>query len=118
MRKAPTNDQARGAFGDAGQPGDSTATKFCGTDNPRHLRALNALLRRSMPREQIDREAGCSNGPDLVADLRARGLEIPCERVPVYDRDGFEVKRGVYHLTATDRARIRRWLNNRARGRA
>lgn len=91
-----------------------TLGKFCGTENPRHLRALHALLRRAMPREHLDREAGCSNGPDLVADLRARGLEIPCDRVPVYDRDGFEVKRGVYHLTAADRARIHRWLAERA----
>lgn len=118
MKKPPANGEGRGGFCDAEQQAHSTAAKFCGTDNPRHLRALNALLRRAMPREHIDREAGCSNGPDLVADLRARGLEIPCDRVPAYDRDGLEVKRGVYHLTTSDRARIRRWLNERARGQA
>ena len=51
--------------------------KFHGTDNPRHLRALEVLLRRPVPREQLDSVAGCSNGPALVADLRALGLGEP-----------------------------------------
>jgi hypothetical protein len=83
--------------------------KFTGTDNPSHFRAINGLLRRPMPREHIDREAGCSNGPELIADLRRRGLSVPCDRVPVVDRDGREVMRGVYHLTATDRRKVREW---------
>src|SRR5262245_40697482 len=78
---------------------DSTSGGFDGTKNPRHLRALAALLRRPMPREHIDREAGASNGPDLVAELRRRGLEIPCDRALVIDRDGREVTRGIYHLS-------------------
>ena len=69
-----------------------------------------------MPREQLDREAGASNGPDLVADLRARGLELPCSRAPCLDRDGREVKRGIYHLTQRDRIRVARWLARRAKG--
>ena len=89
--------------------------KFSGTDNPRHLRALHALLRRAMPREHIDREAGCSNGPELVAELRRRGLTVPCDRIPVFDRDGLEVKRGVYHLTATDRWKLHLWFAQRNR---
>ena len=44
------------------------AAKFTGTDNPRHLRAIAAVLRRPMPREALDKEAGCSNAPELVAD--------------------------------------------------
>ena len=91
----------------------STAAKFAGTSNPRHLRALNWLLRRAMPRETLDREAGCSNGPELVAELRRRGLEVPCDRIPVYDRDGLEVKRGVYHLTFKDRRKLHRWFASR-----
>jgi len=83
---------------------------FLGTENPRHLRALNALLRRPIPREQLDREAGCSNGPDLIAELRQRGLSIPCDRAPTFDRDGREVQRGIYHLTSTDRRKLREWL--------
>lgn len=81
-------------------------TGFRLTDNPRQLRALNALLRRPMPREHLDREAGCSNGPELIAELRRRGLSVPCDMAPVIDRDGREVKRGIYHLTATDRRKL------------
>jgi hypothetical protein len=89
--------------------------KFSGSDNPRHLRALHGLLRRPMPREQLDREAGCSNGPELVAELRRRGLAIPCARVAAFDRDGREVKRGVYHLTANDRRKLHYWFSWRRR---
>lgn len=87
--------------------------RFEGTDNPRHLRAIAALMTRARPREALDREAGCSNGPALVAELRARGLAVPCERVPVIDKDGQEVRRGVYSLTATDRRRVNAWLRSR-----
>ena len=91
----------------------TTPGKFSGTGNPRHLRALHALLRRSMPREHLDREAGCSNAPELVAELRRRGLDVPCDRIAVYDRDGLEVKRGVYHLTPKDRRKIHHWFSTR-----
>ena len=101
----------------ASAPGTGAAivppTKFLGTENPRHLRAIHALLRRPMPREQLDREAGASNGPDLVADLRLRGLDLPCNRVPCLDRDGREVRRGIYHFTQRDRIRIARWQAKR-----
>ena len=56
------------------------------TDNPRHCRALALLLQRPAKREEIDSRAGCSNAPELIAELRRRGLEVPCERVPALDR--------------------------------
>jgi hypothetical protein len=89
--------------------------QFKGTENPRELRAIAALMRRPMPREHIDGAAGCSNGPALVSNLRSQGLDIPCDRVPVIDRDGFAVLRGVYHLTLADRLKINRWLSRRGR---
>jgi hypothetical protein len=82
--------------------------KFVFGGNPREHRALLALLVRPQPREHIDRTAGCSNGPALVADLRARGLDLPCSRAVCIDRDGREVRRGVYHLTVADRRRVYR----------
>ena len=94
------------------------SAKFTGTDNPRHLRALQALLVSPQPREAIDDRAGCSNGPDLVAELRRRGLDVPCEKTPCIDRDGFEVKRGIYYLSDRDRRRVRAWLARRGRGRS
>lgn len=90
--------------------------KFTGTDNPRHLRAIHALMVSPQPRESIDSRAGCSNGPELVAELRRRGLDVPCEKTPCIDRDGFEVKRGIYYLTARDRRRVRAWLAMRKCG--
>lgn len=87
--------------------------EFAGTGNPRHLRAIAALRVRAQTRESIDRVAGASNGPDLVAELRRRNLDVPCTRVPCYDRDGCEVLRGVYHLTNADRRKLARWAARR-----
>jgi hypothetical protein len=80
---------------------------FRGTCNPRHLRALAALLASPQPREVLDSRAGCSNSPELVAELRRRGLDLPCQRTPCIDRDGFPVKRGIYFLTPSDKRKIR-----------
>ena len=100
--------------------GDSTAKpagKFTGTDNPRHLRVINSLLVRPRKREEIDRIAGASNGPELIAELRRRGLEFPCDRVPAIDRDGYPIWFGIYHSTDTDRRKVNAWLRLRnARG--
>ena len=90
-----------------------SACKFRGTDNPRQIRALIELLRRPMPREHLDREAGCSNGPELVASLRRRGLDLPCDRAPVIDRDGRKVERGVYRLSKSDTRKVRQWFATR-----
>lgn len=86
------------------------------TDNPRHLRAIAALLRRPMPRESLDKEVGCSNSPDLVAELRRRGLDVHCKRIKFIDRDGHPCRPGVYHLTESDQRKLNRWLASRQRG--
>ena len=83
---------------------------FTGTDNPRHLRAIAVLLRRPMPRESLDRESGASNSPELVAELRRRGLTVPCERIRFVDRDGCTCRPGVYSFTLSDRRKIYTWL--------
>lgn len=92
---------------------------FQGTDNPRELRALALLLRRpSVPREALDREVGCSNGPDLIARLRGYGLgedHLPCTRIVVMDRDGCKCRPGVYWLTTQGRRAVMRWLGKRKR---
>jgi hypothetical protein len=97
----------------ASEKANLTTAKFTGTDNPRHLRGIAALRRRPMPREHLDAAMGASNGPDAVAELRRRGLEIPCERVPDIDRDGRPIKRGVYSLTTADRRKVNQWLAGR-----
>ena len=93
--------------------------KFTGTDNPRHLRALAALLRRPVSREELDSVAGCSNGPELVAELRRRGLgddHLPCERIKFTDRDGNLCRAGVYSLTEKGRRMVYAWLAKREKG--
>ena len=89
---------------------------FTGTDNPRHLRAITALLRRPISRQELDSVAGCSNSPELVAELRRRGLVAPCERINFIDRDGYKCRPGVYSFTANDRRMIYAWLAKRLKG--
>ena len=93
-----------------------TPAVFTGTDNPRHLRVIQALMTRPLPREQLDDVAGCSNGPELVAELRRRGLELECTRTKKKDRDLFDCWPGVYHFTQQDRRRVIQWLAKRKAG--
>ena len=110
MKKTPAPTQTQGAFQNHEQQCDSIKpTRFTGTENPRHLRAIAALLRRPMPRESLDKEAGASNGPELVAELRRRGLAVPCERIRFIDRDGYPCRPGVYSLTDSDRRKFYAW---------
>jgi len=81
------------------------------TDNPRHCRALALLLQRPAKLEEIDSRAGCSNAPELVAELRRRGLDVPA-----LDRDGRACRPGVYHLTEADRRKVARWMYSRSAG--
>ena len=87
--------------------------RFSGTDNPRHLRTIQALMTRPVTREHLDQIAGCSNGPELIAELRRRGLEVPCARTKKKDRDLFDCWPGVYHFTRQDRRRVLAWLTKR-----
>ncbi|WP_414041392.1 hypothetical protein ACJU26_04805 [Acidithiobacillus sp. M4-SHS-6] len=87
------------------QPG-----KFDGPHNERERRALQALLRRHITREELDAVAGASNGPELTNRLRERGLELPCYRLGTFDRDGLWVWRGLYALTQKDRVQVSRAL--------
>ena len=87
--------------------------KFTGTDNPRHLRVIEALLQRPRRREDVDNIAGCSNGPELIAELRRRGLgdeHLRCDRIRFIDRDGYACRPGIYSLTERGRRAIYTWL--------
>ncbi len=103
--------------GSSDEANGKTAARFLGTDNPRHLRVIQAVTVRPVPREELDRVAGCSNGPALVADLHDLGLELPCTRTKKLDRDMFDCWPGVYHLTERDRRRLNAWKRERAAGR-
>lgn len=92
-------------------------SKFEGITSPRQWRAVRELLRRNLSRLELDLVAGCSNGPALVAELRAKGLEIPCHRIDFIDRDGHLCKPGVYSLTKEDERKLLRWIANRLKAR-
>lgn len=87
-------------------------SRFLGTANPRYMRILTALLTRPRTREDIDSIAGASNGPAAIAALRALGLSdcLPCAKTPTFDRDGKEVKRGVYYLTPKGKRLVWAWV--------
>lgn len=85
------------------------SAKFTGTDNPRHLRAIAALLKRPISRQELDSVAGAANSPELIAELRRRGLPIQCERITFIDRDGKKCHPGVYHFTNACRKAFWAW---------
>lgn len=115
MKKPDRRQAESGLFGPAELELDFTPEpEFHGTDSPRHLRVLRALLNGPLPREQLDSIAGCSNGPNLVAELRGRGLDVPCVRITCMDRDGRECRAGVYRFSAADRVKVVQWLSQKA----
>lgn len=76
---------------------------------PRLKRLLRALLDNpdGLSREAADHATPCSNSPEYVSQLRDRlALAIPCEMVPFVTIDGDKSKRGVYHLTQSDRRKL------------
>jgi hypothetical protein len=77
---------------------------------------LQALLNGPQPRQTLDAVAGSTNVPELIAELRRRGLDAPCRRISAIDRDGKPCKPGVYSLTDSDRSKLNRWLSQRATG--
>lgn len=92
------------------------SAKFTGTDNPRHLRAITVLIRRPVSRQELDSVAGASNSPELVAELRRRGLDVPCDRIHFIDRDGKDCRPGVYRLSDADRRKVHQWQARRGHG--
>ena len=76
----------------------------------RQYRAIQALYERPHSREEIDRAAGTSNGPEVVRQLRTLGWDIPCQLVAHTDRDGLKGKHGIYSLSGNDRLKLREWL--------
>ncbi|WP_445355707.1 hypothetical protein ACJJI5_05065 [Microbulbifer sp. EKSA008] len=72
----------------------------------RQERALKTLLNGPCSRERLDRVAGASNGPEIISQLRKRGIQVQCRRVAHIDRDGLSGSHGVYWLPDSERQRI------------
>ena len=76
---------------------------------PRQKRALDALWTGPKMRETLDRLAGCSNAPQLVSDLKDKGVNIECVLIDSFDRDGKPCKPGRYELTDKGRDALGQW---------
>lgn len=115
MKKRPiVADESAREQGDSTMQGDlfnnsPEHPRFLGTMNPRHLRVIAALLERPLLREELDRVAGCSNGPELVAELRRRGLDVVCIPMTKTDRDGKTCHPGLYVLTGIGKRQLAAW---------
>ena len=91
---APTSWTDNEAADGKGSKANSTLGRI---KSSRQIRALQALLNGPIRRDHLDCTCGVSNGPDLIARLRARGLKITCDETQaVIDRDGREAYPGVY----------------------
>lgn len=120
MQTTPRNETGRATHhgdpthmqtGADSHPAPALAQRLPRPLSPRQARVLSALLQGPQTREQIDRAAGASNGPDVVLKLRRRvGLVIPVTFSQVRDRDGRPVERGTYALTGPDHDKAEAFL--------
>jgi hypothetical protein len=90
----------------------TTAKRFIGTNSPKRIRALIALVYRDwVSREDLDRLIGASNSPDSIMNLRRNhGLEIIMREVKAINRDGRPCWFGEYNLKHEDKVMVREWL--------
>ena len=79
---------------------------------PRDIRLLAALLKRSVTRYAAIDITGAPNSPEYIRRLRALGLQIVCERIEMVDRDGKRCRPGRYRLLASSRRYARQLLAN------
>lgn len=77
---------------------------------PRQSRVIRALLQTLgwLWREEIDQIAVCSNGPEIIRQLRKRFGDdaIEMEQVDTVDSDGLPSRPGRYRLSPVGRYRL------------
>jgi hypothetical protein len=87
---------------------------FFGTDNPRHIRVLKALVKfKEVSRITLNGIAGAANLPQLMSDLRDKGLgndHLVCKRKEQIDRDGRACLPGYYSLSSEGKRVVGTWL--------
>lgn len=72
--------------------------------SPRQYRALRELLTGPRSVRQLFDSTGSNGVPQLIASLKAKGLEIDTIDRVGFDRDGRKVYFGVYYLEEESRA--------------
>ena len=77
----------------------------------RLIRLAAALAKGPVTREQADRIAPASNGPDYVRRLRRKlDIKVKCDRIPCTMKDGEPSWYGRYTLTREERAKLRAFV--------
>ncbi len=104
MKKAPEQTEVHSSA-------DSKANFKSNKLTPRQSRTIAALMGKPtgwISREQIDRIAGASNGPQVIYELRRKiGADgIDTKRVHAIDRDGRPCRPGFFRLSDKGRERI------------
>lgn len=69
----------------------------------RQYRAVTMLMEAPRTPLEIERKAGCRNGPELIASLKRRRLQICSVPFTVADRDGIACETCRYVLTEGSR---------------
>lgn len=64
---------------------------------------------RKLWREDVDRIAGASNGPEVMRQLRRKGLAWQCDRIQKTDRDGNTCEPGLYSIVGSGWETLQAW---------
>lgn len=91
MKKLPTTQRV-----------ESSDVRFIGAPTLRQSLVLRALIKKPQSRESLDRIASVSNAPEIVSQLRRRGLgskHLQCHRQCHTDKFGQPGWHGLYMLT-------------------
>ena len=76
----------------------------------RQSRLCEAFAKRSkLWREEVDRIAGASNGPEIMLQLKGKGLAWQCDRIKKVDRDGNPCEPGIYFIVGNGWETLRAW---------
>ena len=75
----------------------------------RQIRAVVRLVKGAVDREELDRVSGSTNSPDIVRQLRRKGIGINMQRIDALDRDGRDCWFGRYSLTESGRRAVQQW---------
>jgi hypothetical protein len=64
---------------------------------------------RKLWREEVDRIAGASNGPEVMRQLKGKGLAWQCDRIKKIDRDGNPCEPGIYSIVGSGWETLQTW---------
>lgn len=77
---------------------------------PRQTRVCEALAKRGkLWREEVDSIAGASNGPEIMRQLKEKGLIWQCDQFEKKDRDGKACRPGLYSIADKGRETLQAW---------